>query len=129
MIGRSEVANACAPKVQLLPICKEEQNQGSAVLPGGVISPSATANGQCLVPAPLIPAPSTIYVAMDKSAVMHDAFGKQGKATALSLSFNDPVFKRTYAGFQFLPGLDADCSGPTTSFTTLAVPFGLASAA
>jgi hypothetical protein len=123
-ISRIEVANVCAPKRQLLPICKEEVPDGASVLPGGT---TTTTDGLCNVPAPLIPAPSAIYVAMDDSAVMHGAFGDKGYATAMSLSFSAPVFKRTYAAFQYLPGKPADCTSPSTmSFTSPAVDFDLA---
>ncbi|HLK41391.1 MAG TPA: hypothetical protein VKU41_31795 [Polyangiaceae bacterium] len=129
MISRVEVANTCAPKVQLLPICKTELVPvGAAVLPGGKTTMAATANGTCEISAPLIPAPSAVYIGMDQSVRMHGAFGDKGSATTLSLSFDDPVFKRTYAAFQFLPGLDSDCAGATSSFTSPLVAFGLAGA-
>ena len=52
----------------------------------------------------MAPTQSALYLVMDQSQVMHGAFGVMGAATTLSLSLSDPVFKRTYAAFTFLPG-------------------------
>jgi hypothetical protein len=58
---------------------------------------------------------------------MHGAFGPDVSATALNLSLSDPVFKRTFAAFKFLPGSSADCTSATaTSFLTPDIDFGLA---
>ena len=75
---------------------------------------------------PLAPTQSALYLVMDQSRVMHGAFGPMGSATALSLSLTDPVFKRTFAAFTFLPGQPADCTAATTPFTTPRIDFALA---
>jgi hypothetical protein len=118
------VANLCPPKQPLLPICAGERTNGPA-LPTGEV----TTNGTCNVAVPLAPTQSALYLLMDKSDVMHGAFGPMGSARALSLSLSDPVFKRTFAAFKFLPGNPADCTGATTSFTTPDLDFALAGSA
>ena len=85
-----------------------------------------TTNGTCNVGVPLAPTQSALYLVMDPSRVMHGAFGPMGAATALSLSLTDPVFKRTFAAFTFLPGQPADCTAATTPFTTPLIDFALA---
>jgi hypothetical protein len=122
-ISDLRVANLCAPKTPLLPICAGQQTNGPA-LPNGEITSDET----CNVGVSLAPTQSSLYLVMDESAVMSGAFGPMGSATALSLSLSDPVFKRTSAAFTFLPGQPADCTGATTALTTPMIPFGLASA-
>jgi hypothetical protein len=121
-ISDLRVSPVCPPKTPLLPICKGQQTNGPA-LPSGEV----TTNGTCNVGVPLAPTQSALYLVMDQSQVMHGAFGPMGSATALSLSLSDPVFKRTFAAFTFLPGQPADCTSATTSFTTPEIDFGLAS--
>ncbi len=120
-ISDLRVSPLCAPKTPLLPICKGEQTNGPS-LPTGEM----TTNGTCNVGVPLAPTQSALYLVMDQSQVMHGAFGPMGSATALSLSLNDPVFKRTFAAFTFLAGQPSDCTAATTSFTTPDIDFGLA---
>jgi hypothetical protein len=122
-ISDLRVSPVCPPKSPLLPICKGEQTNGPA-LPSG----ETTTDGKCNVGVPLAPTQSVLYVVMDPSQVMHGAFGPMGSATALSLSLSDPVFKRTYAAFTFLPGQAADCTAMTTPFTMPDIDFGLAAA-
>ncbi len=122
-ISDLRVAALCPPKSPLLPICKGEQTNGPA-LPTGEV----TTDGTCNVGVPLAPTQSALYLVMDQSQVMHGAFGPMGSATALSLSLSDPVFKRTFAAFTFLPGQASDCTAATTSFTTPDIDFGLAAA-
>jgi hypothetical protein len=122
-ISDLRVAALCPPKSPLLPICKGEQTNGPA-LPTGEM----TTNGTCNVGVPLAPTQSVLYLVMDQSQVMHGAFGPMGSATALSLSLSDPVFKRTFAAFTFLPGRPADCTAMTTPFTTPDIDFDLAAA-
>ncbi len=117
------VANLCPPKSMLLPICAGEQTNGPA-LPTGEV----TTDGTCNVGVPLAPTQSALYLLMDHSTVMHGAFGPMGSATALSLSLSDPVFKRTFAAFTFLPGQQTDCTTPSTAFTMPELDFGLAGA-
>jgi hypothetical protein len=117
-------ANLCPPKPPLLPICSGEQTN-APTLPGGV----TTSDGTCNVGVPLSPTQSALYLLMDHSAVMHGAFGPMGSATALSLSLSDPVFKRTFAAFKFLPGDPAECTSATTRFTTPDIDFTLAASA
>jgi hypothetical protein len=120
-ISDLRVSPLCPPKTSLLPICKGEQTNGPA-LPTG----ETTTNGTCNVGVPLAPTQSALYLVMDPSRVMHGAFGPMGAATALSLSLTDPVFKRTFAAFTFLPGQLADCTATTTPFTTPLIDFALA---
>jgi hypothetical protein len=115
-----QIASACAPKVQLLPFCANEQNPQGHTVDGG---PSLVA---CNAPIVLQPAPSAVYLVMDDSAVMSAAFGQQGYATAMSLSLADPIFKRTYVAFRFLDHSLTDCTAMTTPYTMPTVPFGLA---
>ena len=121
-ISNLRVSPVCPPKSPLLPICKGEQTNGPA-LPTGEVTTDVT----CNVGVPLAPTQSALYLVMDQSQVMHGAFGPMGSATALSLSLSDPVFKRTFAAFTFLPGLAADCTSAMTSFTMPEIDFGLAS--
>ncbi len=117
------VANLCAPKPPLLPICAGERTNGPG-LPSG----ETTSDQTCNVGVTLAPTASALYVVMDHSAVMHGAFGPMGSATTLSLSLSDPVFERTFAAFTFLPGQPSECLGATTSFTAPEIDFGLAAA-
>ena len=120
-ISDLRVANLCPPKTPLLPICSGEQTNGPA-LPSGEV----TSDGTCNVGVSLAPTQSALYLVMDHSSVMHGAFGPMGSATALSLSLTDPVFKRTFAAFTFLPAQPADCTGATTPFTMPDIPFDIA---
>jgi hypothetical protein len=121
-ISDIRVSNLCPPKKPLLPICAGYQVNSLPTVPGGEMS----SDGVCNVGVALAPTQSALYLVMDDSAVMDGAFGPMGSATALSLSLSDPVFKRTFAAFTFLPGQAADCTGATTPFTTPKIPFGLA---
>jgi hypothetical protein len=120
-ISALRVANLCPPKTPLLPICAGERTNGPA-LPSG----ETTTDGTCNVGVPLAPTQSALYLAMDPSKVMHGAYGPMGSARALSLSLSDPVFKRTYAAFKFLPGQASDCTGPSTAFSMPDIDFALA---
>ncbi len=132
-ISGVHAASACAPKASLLPICAGQRNPPVTLADGGVTpnlpDGGTTTDGTCNVALPLVPAPSALYMVMDDSVVMHAAFGMAGYATAINLSLTDPIFKRTYAGFKFLPHLDSDCTGLTTSFATPDVGFQLAAQA
>jgi hypothetical protein len=95
------------------------------------VSTSATPSVvACGLPIELDPTPSALYLVMDDSGSMYGAFGKQGYATAMSLSFASPVFRRTYVAFRFLT--HSGCNGTNgTSYTSLQTsagqyPFGLA---
>ena len=120
-ISDLRVANLCPPKPPLLPICAGERTNGPG-LPSGEVTTDQT----CNVGVALTPTESALYVVMDHSAVMHGAFGPMGAATALSLSLSDPVFKRTFAAFTFLPGQPSECTSTTTTFTMPSIDFGLA---
>ncbi len=125
-ISDLRVAALCPPKTPLLPICKGEQTNGPA-LPSGEM----TTDGMCNVGVPIAPTASSLYLVMDQSQVMHGAFGPMGSATALSLSLSDPVFKRTYAAFSFLPTPvpgQSECTSAMTPFTMPDIDFGLAAA-
>jgi hypothetical protein len=119
-ISDIKIASACQPKQPLLPICAAERNN-NPVLPDS----STTGDGVCNVSVPLTPAPSVLYLVMDQTAVMHGALGPGGSVTTLALSFNDPLFKRTYAGFKFMTGNDGECTtaaGQPTGYVTPDVP-------
>ncbi len=120
-ISDLRVANLCPPKPPLLPICAGQRTNGPG-LPSGEV----TTDQVCNVGVALTPTQSALYVVMDHSTVMHGAFGPMGAATALSLSLSDPVFKRTFAAFTFLPGQPVECTATTTSFTMPDIDFGLA---
>ncbi len=123
-ISDLRVAALCPPKTPLLPICKGEQTNGPA-LPSGEM----TTDGMCNVGVPIAPTASSLYLVMDQSQVMHGAFGPTGSATALSLSLSDPVFKRTFAAFSFLPTPvpgQSECTSAMTPFTMPDIDFGLA---
>ncbi len=127
-ISDLRVAAFCPPKTPLLPICKGSQTNGPA-LPTGA---TTTDDLMCNVGVPVAPTQSALYLLMDQSQVMHGAFGPMGSATALSLSLSDPVFKRTFAAFSFLPSpvpnQPSDCTTAMTPFTTPDIDFGLAAA-
>jgi hypothetical protein len=126
-ISDLRVAALCPPKTPLLPICKGEQTNGPAVPSGAAIN---TQDLTCNIGVPVAPTASALYLVMDQSASMHGAFGPMGAATTLSLSLNDPVFKRTSAAFTFLPspvnGQSQDCTNVMTPLTTPEIDFDLA---
>ena len=128
-ISDLRVAALCPPKTPLLPICKGEQTNGPE-LPTG--ADDDVQDLTCNVGVPIAPTQSALYLVMDQSQVMHGAFGPKGSATALSLSLSDPVFKRTFAAFSFLPSpvpnQPSDCTTAMTPFTTPDIDFGLAGA-
>lgn len=109
------LSGVCQPKLPLLPICANERNNNPVLADAGT-----TGDGVCNVGVPLSPAPSILYLVMDDTAVMHGALGPGGSVTELALSFNDPVFKRTYAGFKYMTYNDqgASCTSATTAYTT-----------
>ena len=118
-ISDISLSGVCQPKLPLLPICAMERNNNPVLADAG-----STGDGVCNVGVPLTPAPSILYLVMDDTAVMHGALGPGGSVTTLALSFSDPVFKRTYAGFKFMPYDDqgngfasSSCQSPTTKYT------------
>jgi hypothetical protein len=122
-ISNVEVALGCPSKLPLLPFCAGQQT--------GNVSTSPTPL-TCGVPVPLEAAPSALYLVMDDSGSMFGAFGATGYATAMNLSFADPVFRHTYVAFRFLSHLTSECTSPGTVYTTpgvdggAGVDFGLA---
>jgi hypothetical protein len=133
-ISDIEVAVGCPSKLPLLPFCAGQQteNVSTSQNPGSLA---------CGVPVPLEPTPSALYLVMDDSGSMSGAFGAEGYATAMNLSFADPIFKHTYVAFRFLShnpfsgGPTGECApGSSTVYTTLGgdagtgggVDFGLA---
>jgi len=123
-ISNIEVALGCPSKLPLLPFCAGQQTANVSTSP----TPASLA---CGVPVPLEPTPSALYLVMDDSGSMYGAFGAQGYATAMNLSFADPIFKHTYVAFRFLSHLPTECTSASTVFTTLGgdaggVDFGLA---
>jgi hypothetical protein len=124
-ISHVEVATGCPSKPPLLPICKGEQSN-LAILPGDA---GTTPDGICNVSVSMTPTQSALYLAFDDSQVMNGAYGGAGSATALSVSLNDPVFKRTYAASTFFhQTTSADCTATNTSYLSPKIPFGLAAA-
>jgi hypothetical protein len=124
-ISNVEVAVGCPSKLPLLPFCAGQQT--------GNVSTSTTPSAiTCGVPVPLEPTPSALYLVMDDSGSMYAAFGPTGYATAMNLSFADPVFKHTYVAFRFLSHLTSECTSGSTVYTTpgadggAGVDFGLA---
>lgn len=119
-ISNVDVAAGCPSKSPLLPFCAAEQHDN--------VSSGPTPPLACDVAVPLEPTPSAVYVAMDKSGAMDGAYGPQGYATAMNLSFAFPVFKHTYVAFDFLTHDDAECGAATTGYTSPLIDFGLAAA-
>ena len=126
-ISHIDVATGCPPKPPLLPICAGQVPNGST-LPGDAGTVQMTSNGLvCNAPAAMTPTQSALYLAFDDSESMNGAYGASGSATALSLSLDNPVFKRTYAASTFLhQTTSADCTAMKTSFLTPQIAFGLA---
>ncbi len=118
-ISDISISGVCQPKLPLLPICAEERNNNPVLADAGT-----TGDGVCNVGVPLNPAPSILYLVMDQTSVMHGALGPGGSVTTLALSFQDPVFKRTYSGFQYMANNDqgATCTSATTPYTVPIVP-------
>ncbi len=116
-ISDVHIGTLCAPKQPLLPICAMERNNNAVLSDAGT-----TGDGVCNVGVPLTPAPSVLYMVMDDTSVMHGAFGVGGSLTLLATSFDDPVFKRTYAGFKYVTANDSECTSNTTGYTVPAVP-------
>lgn len=112
-ISAVQVSTTCPAKTPLLPVCAAEQNQATVTADGGT-----TTDVVCDQPITLEPAPSALYLVMDDSAIMAGAYGAEGYATAMGLSLANPVFKRTYVGFEFLDHDAGDCTGASTAYTT-----------
>jgi hypothetical protein len=108
VISDVQVAPGCAPKQLLLPFCSAEQNKNVTNNPPQVA---------CGVSVPLTASPSAVYVLVDNSVAMDGAYGPKGYATAMTLSFADPVFKKTYIAFDFLHHLDSECAGTSGGYT------------
>jgi hypothetical protein len=121
VISDVSVAVGCSSKLPLLPICASEQH-------GNVSTTGSSPQISCGVPIVVEPASSAVYVVADDSASMSKAFGPQGYATVMNLSFADPVFKRTYIAFKFLTHNAAECTGGSTAYTTPTVDWDLAPA-
>jgi hypothetical protein len=117
-ITNIDVAAGCPSKSPLLPFCAGQQHNN--------VSSGQTPPLACGVAVPLDPTPSAIYVAMDHSGAMYGAFGSQGYATAMNLSFAFPVFRHTYVAFDFLTHLESECGASTTGYLSPLINFGLA---
>lgn len=89
-------SRACAPKNITQPMCAD-------------------------TPEVLIPAPSALYVLMDKSPEMSPFFGDAGFNQVLGTPLQDPVFSATSLAFGFLPSEDA-CN-PAASYANPVVDF------
>jgi hypothetical protein len=112
VISNVQVALGCAPKALLLPFCSADQNK-NVNDDAGLVS--------CGVAAPLTESSSAVYVLVDNSVAMDAAFGPSGYATAMALSFADPVFKKTYVAFDFLHHDNTECGASTTKYTAPSV--------
>lgn len=92
-------SRACAAKVSEQPLCDD----GTEVL---------------------VPAPSRLYVLLDRSVTMEEFVGDKGIEQAVGLSFSDPVFTTTEIGFSWLPnGNGTSCEVPGRDFSTPDIPF------
>lgn len=116
VISDVQVAAGCAPKQLLLPFCQAEQNGNVNDNPPPVA---------CGVAVPLTESASAVYVLVDNSVAMDSAFGPTGYATAMALSFADPVFKKTYVAFDFLHHNGAECGSTTTYLHPAVTDFDL----
>jgi hypothetical protein len=123
VISNVQVGVGCAPKQLLLPFCSAQQNTNVND------NPPVVACGNAV---PLNESPSAVYVVMDNSIAMNGAFGPSGYATAMTLSFADPVFNKTYVAFDFLHHVLSECPNPsledagaTTQYTAPKVDFAL----
>ena len=114
-IYQVDVASVCPPKAELQPLCDADQlaaTSASALPDGGV-----STDGGCNVANPLSPAPSALYVLMDDSVDMAQAFGPQGVEQILGFSLSDPVFRNTSVAFKLLPHSMNDCNQATANST------------
>ncbi|MFO0668435.1 MAG: hypothetical protein U0235_02250 [Polyangiaceae bacterium] len=92
-------SRSCAPKSNPMPLCDE----GLEILQ---------------------PAPSRVYVLLDRSSDMQQMLSESAINQALSLSLDDAVFSTTEVGFHWLPGKVAGETCPTsTSYQSPNVPF------
>jgi hypothetical protein len=116
----------CDSKTKFQPLCSDEAGPSddttgiggdvTAKLPGGVCRSLS-----------LTPAPSVLYVLMDRSRSMGAFFGDEGFQAVLGLSLGDPVFEQTTVGMRFVPASAADCnSGSYDDLAQLAFPFTIA---
>jgi hypothetical protein len=117
----------CPPKTELQPIC-DDSIQGPAQ--PTLLDGNSSADGSCNVAVPLTPAPSALYVLMDKSSGMRQFFGKAGLSNVIGIPLQDPVFSETQIAFKYLPAAQTDCNAAAASnsfvtFNTAAgdVPF------
>jgi hypothetical protein len=121
----------CPSKTALNPLCRDDAPEGDAGYP------PAEAAELCTSPAELVPAPSALYLLMDRSHSMERYFGDDpttGFATSfretLDLALQWPILRKALVGFRFLPASIEDCTRTPNSFgalehgTTDAVPFG-----
>lgn len=92
-------SRSCAPKSPSQPLCDE----GSEVL---------------------IPAPSRLYVLLDRSSPMQVLLnGPQAIDAVLKLSLDDPVFTTTDVAFHWLPGTDTNTCPAASTYQNVDVPF------
>jgi hypothetical protein len=119
-IYQVDVTGLCTPKGVYQPICAGQTGPNAAApLPDG----GTSLDGGCNVAHPLVPAPSLLYVLMDDSSTMVNAFGAQGLQTVTSLTLGDPVFRNAQIAFTLLPHNMADCTAGTNSVATPLVAF------
>jgi hypothetical protein len=106
----------CAPKTELQPICDDvvQGPPGPTLADGG-----SSSDGGCNVAAELQPAPSALYVLMDKASGMRSFFGQQGLSQVIGLPLQDPVFSTTRIGFKFLPAAASECTATPTTYGDL----------
>jgi hypothetical protein len=72
-------------------------------------------NTNCFGDAALTPAPSMLYVLMDRSSSMRSFIGPKGLKQVLDLSLQDPSLLSTQVGFKFMPAAATDCAATQAS--------------
>ncbi len=113
----------CDPKSVLRPICKPELATLPNLPDGGF-----STDGFCNTVTALQPAPSALYVLMDDSASMAQAYGPDGLNQILGFNLTDPAFKSTRVAFQRLThDAGLTCTDPNSNFAAVPeVAFDLA---
>ena len=102
----------CPSKTKYQPLCTGEAGPSDDTTGTGTDVTSELPGGACRS-LPLTPAPSVLYVLMDRSRSMGAFFGDEGFEAVLGLSLGDPVFEQTTVGIRFVPASNADCSAGT----------------
>lgn len=99
----------CESKTKFQPLCSGEAGPSDDTTGIGGDVTSKLPGGACRT-LTLQPAPSVLYVLMDRSRSMGAFFGDEGFQAVLNLSLGDPVFEHTTVGIRFVPASAADCT-------------------